>query len=298
MQFRNPSDSSSIKTGVSCYMNYDYIKQLRRERDGHEFGDKIYLLNKIGSTQNHARSLVRKGIKPLHGTIIIAREQLRGIGRLDRRWISPAGGLWMSIIMKRALTTKRTPIIQFLSALSVGESIFEMTGLQCRYKWPNDILVQGKKICGILLEADFIGNKIKTVIIGIGVNANFPASNIFQSKNLVLHTEVTTLRDELGYDVSLFGLVNLILEKLEHYYGLLKKDKIKEIMDLWKHGSEPFDRIVTIRDGKDTFQARTLGVDNKGILKVELSNGSVKEVIFGDVDFNVVTKVRTKSVIR
>ncbi len=274
-------------------MNSDSIKQLRRERKGHEFGDKIYLINKTGSTQNHARSLVIKSIKPLHGTIIIAREQLCGRGRLGRKWLSPAGGLWMSIIMKRGLTTKRTPIIQFLAALSVGDSILEMTGLQCTYKWPNDILVKGKKICGILLEVDFQGNKVKTVITGIGLNANFPASNIFQSKNLTLRSEVTTLRDELNYDVSLFGLAKLILEKLEHYYGLLKKDKIKVIMDLWKHRSEPFDRFVTIKDGKDTFQARTLGVNNKGILKVELSKGSVKEVIFGDVDYDVMTKVRT-----
>lgn len=268
-------------------MNSDSLSLLRRERKGHEFGNKVYFINKIGSTQDHSRSLIKKGIKPLHGTVIIASKQHCGRGRLSRRWISPAGGLWMSIITERGLTPKRTPIIQFLSALSVGESILEMTGLQCTYKWPNDILVHGKKICGILLEVDFQGDKVKTVIIGIGINANFPASKIYRSKNFTLRSEITTLRDELDYDVSLFGLTKLILEKLEHYFGLLKKDEIKVIMDLWKAKSEPFDRMVSIKDGEEIFQAHSLGVNDEGLLRVELPNGSVKEVMFGDMNFNV-----------
>jgi BirA family biotin operon repressor/biotin-[acetyl-CoA-carboxylase] ligase len=274
-------------------MNSDSIKMLALHRKGHEFGHAIYLSEKIGSTQELAKLMLAKGIKSQHGTIVIARQQLNGRGRFGRNWISPTGGLWMSVIMTQGLTIKRAPIIQFLVAISVGETIAEMTRIECTYKWPNDLLVHGKKICGILVDVELQGNIVKNVVAGIGLNVNFPAAHLYRSKSFRLHSEVTTLRDELGYDVPLLDIIKLILEKLESYNKLLKNGRIKAIMDTWRLRSEKFDRMITIKEGNTVIQARALGVDDRGVLKVELPDKTVKEIILGVLYFTCDKPVST-----
>lgn len=272
---------------VFACMDSDSVKQLQIALKGKEIGHNIHFLDKISSTQNYATYLLEKSRLPLHGLVVIAKEQSDGRGRMGRKWISPPGGLWMSIILQRWLTPKILPIIQFISALAVADSISELSGLACTNKWPNDLLVRGKKICGILVDVHFEGNRVNNVIIGIGLNANFSAIDKDDLANLVGFSGITTLKDELGYYIQLSDLTKLIFEKLEHYYALLKEDKIKVIVDLWKQRSEIFGRHVTIEDGKDVFQGRALGVDDNGILKIKLSDGSVKEVLFGDVNLSI-----------
>jgi BirA family transcriptional regulator, biotin operon repressor / biotin---[acetyl-CoA-carboxylase] ligase len=106
-------------------------------------------------------------------------------------------------------------------------------------------------------------------------------------ENQIKVSRLTTLRDELGYDIQLFNLTKLILERLEYYYSLLKEDKIKVIIEIWKKRSDLFGRVVTVEDGKDIFHGLATGVDDNGVLQIKLSDGSVREVLIGDVSLSI-----------
>jgi BirA family transcriptional regulator, biotin operon repressor / biotin---[acetyl-CoA-carboxylase] ligase len=250
---------------------------------GKELGHKIFFLGKIDSTQNYAHFLLQNCSESLHGVVIIAREQSDGHGRMGRKWISQPGGLWMSVILERCLTLKTIPMIQFISSLAVADSISNLTGLECKTKWPNDLLLGGKKICGVIVDVSFEGNKANHAIIGIGLNANFEASSMGEVENQTFISRVTTLRDELGIDIDLNNLTKLIIERLEYYYSQLKEDKIKSIVDIWKNRSDFFGRLVSVDDGREIFHGIPTGVDENGILEINLSDGSVRRVIFGDM---------------
>lgn len=264
-------------------MEAESVKLLEFTLKGKEIGHKIYFLGKIDSTQNYALCLLQNFRASLHGAVIIAKEQSNGRGRMGRKWISQPGGLWMSVILEKCLTTKRIPIIQFISSLAVADSISKLTGLECKTKWPNDLLLGGKKICGVIVDVGFECNKPTHAIIGIGLNANFEARSIPELGNQIIVSRVTTLRDELGNDTDLVKLTKLILERLEYYYSQLKEDKIKAIVDAWKKRSDFFGRLVRIEDGKKNFQGIAIGVDENGFLEIRLPDGSVQRVIFGDL---------------
>ena len=248
-------------------MEVDLAKQLRGSLKVKELGLHIHFFDKIESTQDCALSMAQNDSHSMHGTVIIAEEQSAGRGRMGKKWISPKGGLWMSIILQPRFASRKISLIQFIGALAVGDSILEMTGIVCTHKWPNDILIQGKKVCGILVDANFEGDKSGTVVVGIGLNANFTTQELFNSATLEGCSDVT----------------RLIIEKLEHYYLLLEDGKTGEIIESWKRGSEIFGQRVTVKDGNNVFNGRALDLDDSGALLITLADGSVKKILFGEV---------------
>jgi len=262
-------------------MEIDFAKQLRGSLKVKELGLHIHFFDKIESTQDCALSMAQNDSPS--GTVIIAEKQSAGRGRMGKKWISPKGGLWMSIILQPRFTSRKISLIQFIGALAVGDSILEMTGIVCTHKWPNDILIRGKKVCGILVDANFEGDKGGTVVVGIGLNANFSTQELFNSATLEGCSDVTTLRDEIKHDIALNDITKLIIEKLEHYYLLLEDGKTGEIIESWKRGSEIFGQKVTIKDGDNILYGRALGLDDFGALLITLVDGSVKKVLFGEV---------------
>ena len=173
-------------------MEIDFAKQLRGSLKVKELGLHIHFFDKIESTQDCALSMAQNDSPS--GTVIIAEKQSAGRGRMGKKWISPKGGLWMSIILQPRFTSRKISLIQFIGALAVGDSILEMTGIVCTHKWPNDILIRGKKVCGILVDANFEGDKGGTVVVGIGLNANFSTQELFNSATLEGCSDVTTLK--------------------------------------------------------------------------------------------------------
>lgn len=259
-------------------MEIDLAKQLRGSLKVKELGLNIHFFDKIQSTQDCALSMAQNDSPS--GTVIIAEKQSAGRGRMGKKWISPKGGLWMSIILQPRFTSRKISLIQFIGALAVGDSILEMTGIVCTHKWPNDILIRGKKVCGILVDANFEGDKGGTVVVGIGLNANFSTQELFNSEGC---SDVTTLRDEIKHDIALNDITKLIIEKLEHYYLLLEDGKTREIIESWKQGSEIFGQRVTVNDGNNVFNGRALDLDDSGALLITLADGSVKKILFGEV---------------
>ena len=262
-------------------MEIDFAKQLRGSLKVKELGLHIHFFDKIESTQDCALSMAQNDSPS--GTVIIAEKQSAGRGRMGKKWISPKGGLWMSIILQPRFTSRKISLIQFIGALAVGDSILEMTGIVCTHKWPNDILIRGKKVCGILVDANFEGDKGGTVVVGIGLNANFSTQELFNSATLEGCSDVTTLRDEIKHDIALNDITKLIIEKLELYYLLLEDGKTREIIESWKQGSEIFGQRVTVNDGNNVFNGRALDLDDSGALLITLADGSVKKILFGEV---------------
>ncbi|TLX87423.1 MAG: biotin--[acetyl-CoA-carboxylase] ligase, partial [Thaumarchaeota archaeon] len=159
-----------------------------------KLGKSIYVFNELDSTQDYANSLPNN--ESLHGTIVIARKQNMGKGRIGRTWISPEGGVWMSIIIIPDFSIADIIFTQFIGSLAVADAVFESTKINCKLRWPNDILINEKKVCGILTDVN-AENEIKKIVIGIGLNANIESSSInnyLKDDNL----KATTLREEYG----------------------------------------------------------------------------------------------------
>jgi BirA family biotin operon repressor/biotin-[acetyl-CoA-carboxylase] ligase len=239
-------------------------------------GKSIFLFNELDSTQDYAMTLPKS--ESLHGTIVIAKKQDMGKGRIGRTWISPEGGLWMSIIFRPNFSVDNIIFIQFIGALAVANAIREITKIDCKLKWPNDVLINEKKVCGILVDVN-LENENNKIVMGIGLNANIDSSlinNFLNDGNI----KATTLKEECGNDIDLLFLIKSILEKLEHYYDALSRGKTLEIIDSWKEKSEMFGKKAIVYDGNEKLIGHVIDIDQNGGLVMKLTDGSVKNIIY------------------
>ncbi|HYT46720.1 MAG TPA: biotin--[acetyl-CoA-carboxylase] ligase, partial [Methylomirabilota bacterium] len=163
-------------------------------------GRQIHYYVKVGSTQELAISLAENNPEASNGTVILAEQQDRGKGRMNRRWISPSGGIWLSIILKPKMPAKNGPLLSLIAALAVSDTIAQKTGLESNVKWPNDVLINHKKVCGILLDIATKGSSIEYAVIGIGLNANANIRKILQYIDDYQESDVgvTSLKNELS----------------------------------------------------------------------------------------------------
>jgi BirA family transcriptional regulator, biotin operon repressor / biotin---[acetyl-CoA-carboxylase] ligase len=239
-------------------------------------GKSIFLFNELDSTQDYAMTLPKS--ESLHGTIVIAKKQNMGKGRIGRTWISPEGGLWMSIIFRPNFSVDNIIFLQFIGALAVANAIREITKIDCKLKWPNDVLINEKKVCGILVDVN-LENENNKIVMGIGLNANIDSSlinNFLNDGNI----KATTLKEECGNDIDLLFLIKSILEKLEHYYDALSRGKTLEIIDSWKEKSDMFGKRAIVYDGNEKLIGHVIDIDQNGGLVMKLTDGSVKNIIY------------------
>jgi BirA family biotin operon repressor/biotin-[acetyl-CoA-carboxylase] ligase len=241
------------------------------------FGNAIYFFDELDSTQDYANGLPI--INSTHGTIVIAKRQKMGKGRIGRSWISPNGGLWMSVILRPEFSVNSILFTQFIGAIAVAEAIMQVTKIKCTLKWPNDVLIDGKKVCGILVDVNLQGND-KVIVIGIGLNANIASSLV--NDNLIDHSlKATSLSKEYGNEVDLAQTTKAIVDRLEHYYyELLSNGKTLEIIDLWKKNSDVVDKKATVYDGDETVVGQVIDIDENGALLMKLGDGSIRSVSY------------------
>lgn len=240
-------------------------------------GKIIHVFDELDSTQDYANDLSSMG--SMHGTIVIANMQKMGKGRIGRSWISPRGGLWMSIIFRPEFSVDCVIFAQFMGAVAVAEAIMEVTKIRCTLKWPNDVLIRGKKVCGILVDVN-LQNKNKAIVMGIGLNANIVPSlvNDGLTNNSVM---ATSLYKEYGHDVDLIQMTKVIVDRIEyHYYELLSIGKTLEIINLWKSHSDIVGKKGTVHDGNDTVEGKVVDIDKDGSLLIQLDDTSLRRVNF------------------
>ncbi|MBL7995905.1 biotin--[acetyl-CoA-carboxylase] ligase [bacterium] len=236
---------------------------------------KIIQLDEVDSTNEYAKKLVLQEDNQ-YKYIVIADHQTSGKGRLGRRWESRRGmGLWMSLILKPGEQQEKMVWINFAVSLTVCEALKELTGLPLELKWPNDILIHGKKICGILLET-VNKNKELFLIVGIGLNINqqdFPKPLDSTATSLFIETQ--TVWDRAA-------LLQRIMSKFDENSLNLNS----EIITRWKSLSGMLGHRITVMKGDYTFEAMAIDIAKDGALVVE-RNGKAEKLYAGDVHISV-----------
>lgn len=233
---------------------------------------------KSKSTNEWAKKLATYGAD--EGTVVIAETQTRGRGRLGRRWDSPTGGLWFSLILRPKLNPKEASKLTFVAGLAVTKVLREMFGLNAETKWPNDVLVNSRKICGILAEMNTIGETVNFVVVGVGVNANFDIEEALPEQ---LRKVATSLENELGRKVHLEKLFRTLLRRLENLYELFLKKGFDPVLEEWKNYAGFLGRQVEITSRTEKLSGFALDVDYEGALVLRLEDGTMKRFFVGDV---------------
>ena len=249
------------------------IKIFDSDLSGRLVGTKVYHFNKLRSTMNEASILASQG--NISGSVIIAEEQTFGRGRFDRKWISdPGRDILCSIILRPSIN--QLPFVNMAITLAVVETVEQITGQNCLIKWPNDVLISQRKLCGVLIEVEIIDGSVQHAIIGIGLNVNTDIS---------VHPEIsasaTSISRELGECVDRTYVFKLLLDCIEKFYSrVLNGDTLR---DEWVSRLAMINETVEIIFAGDKISGKSLGIDEQGRLLLETKPGNVISVPAGEI---------------
>jgi BirA family biotin operon repressor/biotin-[acetyl-CoA-carboxylase] ligase len=241
-------------------------------------GRDIRVFEQTTSTNDVIEKLARDGVK--EGVVVFAESQTKGRGRLGRKWISPAHkGLWFSILLRPDLRPQETTQLTVASAIALRRAIESETRLKPEIKWPNDILIGGKKVAGILTELSAELDKVRYVILGIGIDVNldvgeFPAELKKIATSLKIETGETVLRAELAV---------AILRELDFDYARICAGKFPAVADEWESGCATIGKNVTVQIGDRKIRGCAESLDDDGALLVRTEHGHLERITGGDV---------------
>jgi BirA family biotin operon repressor/biotin-[acetyl-CoA-carboxylase] ligase len=254
------------------------VDRLQENLKTKRLGRNIFFSHEIGSTNIWAKELATHGT--VEGAVTIAETQTAGHGRLGREWVSPEGGLWFSVILRPKLRVTQAGKLVFVAGLAVARVLHEMYRLTVEVKWPNDVLVNGKKICGILLETNATGEAVNFVVVGIGINASFDANKAFPEK---YRTIATSLESELGRRICLEGLFRALLEELETIYDLYTQSGFAMILEQWKKYARFLGKNVEVTSKDERLAGLAYDVSLDGALILRFEDGTTRPIFAGDV---------------
>ena len=226
---------------------------------------RIHYFPEIGSTMDAARELAKKGVG--EGTIVIAEAQIRGRGRLSREWLSPEGGIYFTLILRPSISPAYAPRINLMSSVAVAATIRKLFRLNAELKWPNDVLIEGRKVCGILAEMDVVN----FVNVGIGINANTSVPQFEKT--------ATSLKDMLGREISRKEFLSVVLVEINRRQARLMK---ANLLEEWKELSGTLNKYVRILSPGEVIVGRAIDIDTTGALIIRKRNGSLKKAMAGD----------------
>ncbi len=213
-----------------------------------------------------------------HGTVALCEEQTAGRGRRGRGWVSPRGqGLWVSLLARPALSPGRAQLITFAAAIAMAEAVEKETGLDILIKWPNDLVLQGKKVCGILLELSGDVETIAYVVIGTGLNVG---ENAYPQE---LRESAISLKDVIGHHVERAQVLRSYLAAMEQNMDSLEREGLPGILQAYERKSCTLHRSVRVSGGGEEFLGTAVGLDENGALLVKLEDGTIRRVLAGDV---------------
>ena len=243
-------------------------------------GQKIYYYKELESSNITAKEKVRSKRNELtEGTVIITEKQTGGRGRLGRKWFSPKGGIWLSIILYPHLSPVYISRITLMTAVAVVKAIKELTQIQGLIKWPNDILIHEKKVCGILTEMSAELDSINWLVIGLGINANIDYKEFPKE----IKDISTSLKEILKHKIPRIKLVQLFLSEFEKYYNMLNKKESALILNEWKLYSHTLGRKIKVKAGNKVIIGQAIDINDKGALIIKKDNGECLEIISGTI---------------
>lgn len=241
------------------------------------FAEKIYFYDEIGSTNDECKKLAEEGAK--HGTLVVAEKQTKGKGRRGRNWESPKGtGIWMTLLLRPDIEPYNSSGLTLVAAMAIDKAITEVTGLDAKIKWPNDIVVNGKKVTGILTEMSAQPEMINYIVIGIGINVNteeFPEDIAKTASSLKIESGKTIKRSSI---IALFG------KYFEQYYArYIKTQDMSLLIDEYNKELINVDRQIKVLAKENSYTGIAKGINRHGELIVETEDKELRNVVAGEV---------------
>jgi len=237
-----------------------------------EFPDResrIIYHEELASTMDAAKDLARKGCPDF--TTVIAGRQVSGRGRLKREWLSDKGGLYFTMVLRPDLPPVLSFRVSFLASLTLSRILTEMFGVDVRVKWPNDLLVDERKICGMLSELEAEADRVAFINVGIGVNVNNDPSAV--------EPAATSLKAILGREVSKKDILARYLDAFEQRMQTAAFDRV---IEEWKAVTVTLNREVRVVTTREVFTGKAVDVDDNGALVLKSADGSLKKILYGD----------------
>jgi BirA family biotin operon repressor/biotin-[acetyl-CoA-carboxylase] ligase len=242
-------------------------------------GRNLHYVESVESTQKIAHHFASENAP--EGTVILAEEQLSGRGRMARNWHSPKyTGIWMSMILRPNIPLSNAPQLTLLAAVAIVQAIEEMTDLIPDIKWPNDILINGKKVTGILTELQAEADRIHSIIIGMGINVNQKKEDF----PLELQETATSLFIEGRETVSRAELIRTIFKYFERLYTLYLEQGFLPIKLLWEGYASSIGNYIKARTLRNTIEGKALGITDDGVLQLEDMTGKIHLIYSADIE--------------
>ena len=241
-------------------------------------GKRVYYFDSTDSTQNFAMEIASNDKE--NGTVVISKKQTGGRGRMKRKWKSPTGGIWMSIIIHPKFDVSYTTLVPIATSLALCMAIEKILKIKPELKWPNDVTLKGKKVAGVLVDTSIISNEIENVVLGIGINFKIKphelASTIKKTPNFY---GVATL---VKKNERALPLVHQFLYELEKVFQLINSRRIRKIKNEWTKRSSTIGRNVSIITSEGNVNGKAVKIDSDGALII--SNGKKAErILVGDI---------------
>jgi BirA family transcriptional regulator, biotin operon repressor / biotin---[acetyl-CoA-carboxylase] ligase len=210
------------------------------------------------------------------GVIVLAEKQNKGKGRLARQWLSPkGGGIYMSVILRPEIAPFQAPIYTLMAAVSLAQAIRDMAPLEAFIKWPNDIIINDKKIAGILTEMEAEADRVKFIVLGIGINVNTKLSDLPKTASSISHSA--------GSHISRQNLLIALVERLDKNYKIITRSGFSDIRVQWKNFSATLGKRVRANCMNRIIEGIAVDIDSDGALKIRTDNGFHEKVFAGDL---------------
>ena len=243
-------------------------------------GKRIFYFPELESTNIIAKEKALHTTEAIdEGTIIIAEKQSAGKGRLGRKWFSPAGGIWLSIILYPQLPPSYIPRITLMTAVAAVKAIKICTQIEPQIKWPNDILINKKKVCGILTEMSAELDMINWVVVGIGINVNIDLQKFPKD----IQENTISLKEVSGKEVLRVKLTQAFLWEFEKYYESLKRRESSSILREWKLYSHTLGKKIRVDTGERIITGEAVNINEEGALILKKEDGELAEIISGTI---------------
>jgi BirA family biotin operon repressor/biotin-[acetyl-CoA-carboxylase] ligase len=237
------------------------------------FGRQVRVFECVGSTQDILHEWAKEGAP--EGALVISERQTSGRGRMGRTWISPAGkGVWMSLLLRPALPLALAPQLSLLASVAVARALKAFADLDVSVKWPNDLLFEGKKVCGVLLESSAENERLLYVVTGIGISANLDPEDFPEE----LKGKAISLKMACGGEVDRPRLIAAVLKSFEELYDLYREQGFEPIRLMWEALAESLHRPVELRTPEGTVRGTARGIDDYGALLVEREDGTIAPI--------------------
>jgi len=235
-------------------------------------GQRVIHFSRHDSTMEAAKQAARQAAA--EGIVVIAEEQTAGKGRAKRAWLSPRGSISLSVVLYPDVS--QLPYLIMIASLAAARSIEIVTGLETQLKWPNDVLIKGRKVCGILIENELHGDRVAWAVIGIGINVNIRMRDFPE-----IAATATSLSDELGKELSRVEIIRRLLVEMERLY--LSLGTGEHIYQEWRDRLITLGERVQVVSGENVLEGMAEDVNRDGSLLLKHSDGSISHIVAGDV---------------